>query len=372
MSFVYVKQTEKPEGIIDLLDQIDVELGGKPVFIKPNVVVPASKESGIVTDPHVVKAIIDFFREKGATEFIVGESPGIGQDVQKCFECAGYKFLEKEEGVRLVSLNDGERIEVQWKYGTIRIPEIALKSFYVNVAKLKTHMNTTVTLTMKNQKGLIMDESKKHFHKLGLDEPIAQLAKVVKPDLAIIDGIIGIDGDGPLYSGNKIQSNLLVAGKDILGVDATGARLMEINPLEVEHIRIARELGLGDIDPEILGDAIKKVSIKFTRANEEYFQFQKLYNKRNRYACSMCSNSLYEAIMAVKGNPAYWFKYGPKLAYLIFLKGVNFVSGGNSQLPNKPGKTICFGECTKNFAKENGLDWVPGCPPNPKDILRKL
>ena len=373
MSVVYVKKTGNVKDISGILSEIDPNVDGKTVFIKPNVVVPAEAESGIVADPKLVLEIIEFLRSRGAIKFIVAESPGIGLNVWECFSTAGYDMFKGVEDVELADVRELEPVYVKWKFGEIKVPKILTDSYYVDVAKLKTHMNTTVTLGLKNQKGIILDEEKKHFHRLGLDEPISELASAVKPDLTIIDGITGIEGDGPLYSGKKIQANLLVAGQDVVSVDATASRLMKVDPSKVEHIRLASQLGVGELNPEVRGGNVEELAIPFERANEEYFKLANLYSFRTKYACSMCGVSLYEAIEMVKKNPSYWVRYGPKLAYLVLLRGVNFISGGkNIKTPDNNGKLICFGNCTKKYAEENNAAWVAGCPPNPKDILDAL
>jgi hypothetical protein len=233
-------------------------------------------------------------------------------------------------------------------------------------------MQTTVSLAIKNQKGLLLPSDKKRFHQLGLHEPLARFLEVIKPQLVLVDGIIAIEGDGPLFSGRKKKLNLLLAGDDIVAVDAVCCRIMGIDPSQVHHIRLASEIGMGTLEPKIYGVPLEEVKTTFQRANEECWHFMRIYNWRNPYACSMCVDSIRDALKIAKKKPKYWMTIWPKIIAYATVKGLNFVTGKNAKIPPRKGRVVCLGECTKEFAKKHGFCFVGGCPPKPEDILSML
>jgi uncharacterized protein (DUF362 family) len=360
------------EYIRKLLEPLPHEFSGKRVFIKPNIVVPAKPNTGIVVDPRVVGAFIDFLREQNVKEIMVGEGPGLGVRTEEAFEVSGFTQLAKEKNVQLIDLNKVERVEVPWRYGKISVPKVVLNSYYVNICKIKTHIQTTVSLAIKNQKGLILPSDKKRFHQLGLHEPLARFLEVIKPQLILVDGIIAIEGDGPLFSGRKKKLNLLLAGDDIVAVDAICCKIMGIDPSLVRHIQLASEIGMGTLKPKIYGVTLEEVKTSFQRANEEHWHFMRIYNWRNPYACSMCVDSIRDALKIAKKKPKYWITIWPKIIVYATVKGLNFVTGRNAKIPPRRGHVICLGECTKDFAKKYGFCFVSGCPPKPEDILSAL
>ena len=354
--------------------ELSLKLPDNPkVVLKPNIVGAFTAESAAVTHPALVDAVINVLREKNVEDITVAEGPGVGQDVDTSFKVSGYTKLCERLDVPLVDLNTCERVEVEWAFGKIKLPKIIRDAdFYINVAKMKTHGQTKVTLAMKNQKGLLLAEDKKKFHmQWGLHKPIAELAKIISPDLNIVDGVVGMGGEGPLR-GEKMRSGLLVYGRNIVEVDAASVLLMGFNPDEVEHIKIGREEGIGHLSPNVIGASIKDVKVDYKPANQEYGHVLKIYSWRNPYACSMCIQSFSDAIMLAVKNPKYWTTKIPKLAYYALWMKLHLIQGKNACLPEMDGKVICFGNCTKKLAQKHGLGWIRGCPPKPEDILDAL
>jgi len=369
MSTVYLQKATKPEYVYGLLELMNPIISKSHVFIKPNIVAPFGPLSGIVTDPELVRWVIEYFRQRGIQRITIGEIPGLGVNVEQAFRVSGFRKLADETGVDLVDLSMQEVVHLPWAYGTIQIPKIAMESYYVNMPKLKTHVNTTVTLGLKNQKGLISADIKKLVHREGLHRPLVDIAKVVRPNLNIIDGIIGLQGDGPCSSGKKIRSNVLIASSDILAADVVGCRVMGIDPLDVEHIKLAAEAGIGSVDPVIYGERIQNVEVSFKRANE---LFRRIFNFtvwRNTRACSMCGSQISSAVKQIAVSPRLAITFGPKFAYRFLFAGINVVYGRDASVPMNNSGIICLGMCTKELAKKHGYVWVNGCPPQAKDIV---
>ena len=362
------------KAISDSLHLIDFQLSKKDVFIKPNLVTPAKYDSGIITDPAVVGALADVLREEyHAEDITIGEGPQIGCSVKDCFELGGYNKVAKEHDLKLLDLNLAERTGLPWKYGTIQIPMIIQKCFYINMPKIKTHTQTTVTLSLKNQKGLLTAGDKKNFHRLDLHEHIVELYRIIKPDLVVVDGLVALEGDGPAMGGKIRQLDLVVAGKDALKVDNVCCKIMGIPPSEIKHIKLANEFFGNNETETIKGLQICELNInKFKRANERLKKIGKIYYWRNSSACTMCSESLYQAIKEMKEKPALFLEYGPHVFYHLLFKRLDFLAGKDAEIPSNCGDVCCIGNCLASLAEKNNLRLVEGCPPKPLEILKKL
>ena len=129
----------------------------------------------------------------------------------------------------------------------IFLPDTALRAdLIVSVAKMKTHHWAGATLSMKNLFGLVPGAvygwPKNKLHFIGIDRSIAELHRTFPRTFGIIDGITGMDGNGPIQ-GNPRQSNVLAMGRDLVALDATCCRLMGIDPERIEYLRLASPLG---------------------------------------------------------------------------------------------------------------------------------
>jgi len=165
----------------------------------------------------------------------------------------------------LLDLNKDEFVEVSpsnpLALKEVKIAKTALESTIISVPKLKLHRLASVTLSLKNMMGAVTPKGSIHNH---LSQKIVDLASIIKPRIAVIDGIIA--GEGHETSGNPVEMNLVIAGADPVAVDAVGAAVMGIPPEIVKHLRLAEEKGLGTCDLkqiEILGEPIEKVKKKF-------------------------------------------------------------------------------------------------------------
>ncbi len=165
----------------------------------------------------------------------------------------------------MVDLNKDEFVEVRptnpLSLKKVKIAKTALESTIISVPKLKLHRIANVSLSLKNMMGVMTPKGSMHSH---LNINIADLASIVKPRIAVIDGIIA--GEGHESSEDPVEMNLVVVGKDPVAVDAVGAAVMGVPPEDVKHIRFAVEKGLGISDLnqiKILGESIESVKRKF-------------------------------------------------------------------------------------------------------------
>ncbi len=352
------------------IEALGVDLGGKrTAVIKPNLVIAAAPKTAIVTHPAVVTAVVRVLRAAGIERITIADGPGVGLDVDEVFRKTGYVALAGELGVELLNFNVAERREREWKYGRLGVPAILEDAdLYVNVPKLKTHGYTTVTLSIKNHKGMLSEEDKKLDHHLGLHEPLVEQAKLAPPGLVVLDGIVGLEGDGPL-NGKTKRAGILAVGTNMLELDATGARLMGFDPREITHLAIAEREGLGTLDPEITGTAEE---VRFEPANEEYGRVMNIYSWRDCTACSMCIDSFSAGVHLAIRDPRYWFTLVPKLLYWGFFGKLHIIQGREAKVPSADGRVICLGKCTRDLAEREGLIHFPGCPPSARDVAETM
>lgn len=242
----------------------------KPVLIKPNYINSKHPSTGITTDSRVIEGIVKFLKEhKIAGDIAVGEGSGFG-DTFTAFKIAGVDQVAERWNVKLIDLNKDEFADANTpnplNMKKFRLAKTALESLIISVPKLKPHRIATVTLSLKNMMGTLASKGTMHMG-ASLSENIADLASVVTPCLAVIDGIIA--GEGHETSGNPVPMGLVIAGTDPVAVDAVGAAVMGIPPVSVKHLRLAERKGLGTCHLDqitVLGESIDKVARKFSRS----------------------------------------------------------------------------------------------------------
>ena len=237
---------------------------GKPVLIKPNYINARHPSTGITTDSRVIEGVVKFLKQHSVEDMMIGEGSGFA-DTFKAFQVAGVDAVAEKWNIKLVDLNRDEFVEVEpaapLALKKVKVAKTALESTIISVPKLKPHRLARVTLSLKNMMGAVTPKGSIHNH---LSEKIVDLASIIKPSMAVIDGIIA--GEGHETSGNPVEMNLVIAGTDGVAVDDVGAAVMGIPPESVKHLRFAEERGLGTCDLkriEILGEPIEKVKKKF-------------------------------------------------------------------------------------------------------------
>lgn len=244
-------------------------MGYKKVLIKVNFITTKTWDSGATTDPIVVEAIIKKLKPLPVEVFVV-ESDATVTNADKAFEVTGMGEMCKQNDVQYLNLRHIEdKVKIKIPNGEclkdITVPRLVTESAIISAAKMKTHMATKVTLGMKNMFGLLPDKLKFKYHAKGISKVIVDINTVLKPALTVIDGFVAMEGKGPT-DGTPVKMDLIIAGKDPVATDATGARVMGIDPHEISHIRTAHQKGFGNIDYiEILGEKLEDVRRVFKR-----------------------------------------------------------------------------------------------------------
>jgi len=236
----------------------------KSILIKPNYINASHPSTGITTDSRVIEGAVKFLRQHNLKEVIIGEGSGFA-DTLEAFRVAGVDTVAERWQAKMVDLNKDEFIEFVPKnplaLKRVKIAKTALESTIISVPKLKPHRLAGVTLSLKNMMGAVKAKGTIHNH---LSQKIVDLVSIIKPSVAVIDGIIA--GEGHETSGNPVEMNLVIAGTDPVAVDAVGAAVMGISPESVKHLHLAEEIGLGTCrleQIEVLGEPIEKVRRKF-------------------------------------------------------------------------------------------------------------
>jgi len=234
------------------------------VLVKPNYIEASHPSTGITTDARVVEGVVKFLREQGTKSIVIGEGSGFS-DTMHAFKVAGVDEVARRWNVEIVDLNKDELVEVQipnpFALRKVKIAKTALESRIISVPKLKLHRMAGVTLSLKNVMGVVTPKGSIHNP---LSEKIADLASILKPCMAVVDGIIG--GEGHELAGKPVEMNLVIAGTDPVAVDAVSTAVMGFDPKNVKHLRLAEMKGVGTCDLnriKILGEPIGKVRRKF-------------------------------------------------------------------------------------------------------------
>jgi uncharacterized protein (DUF362 family) len=359
---------------INVLKRIDLSPAkGKKVLLKPNAGRLASKGEGITTDPLVVAAAIDSFKQAGA-EVSVGESPITGVTAMEAFEATGIAAVTLERNCELIDMDKRPFVALEIPEGRaikkIKVcADVFDHDFIVSIPVMKIHMHTLATLSLKNMKGCLWRRSKVDLHMLPmlkdineipLNVAIADMSGVLRPHLSIVDGTVGMEGMGP--SGGKAKKlGLVVAGTDAFAVDSIACRLMGLCAENIPHLRMGAERGYGVIDIEKIKihpeTWINLVSPFSPPPKNLSIEFPKI-NILDKNSCSACQSTL---ILFLK-------KYGEAvLDYFPENTNISMAIGkGHDKVPQN---TICIGNC---MAKANQEKFVKGCPPVGSEILKTI
>ena len=255
---------------LDLIDYKSALAAYSRVLIKVNFITTKTWDTGATTDPIVVEALILRLKDLGV-EVKVVESDATMTNADKAFEITGMKEMCQRHDIECINLRHvKDKVKIPIPNGetlsSITVPRIVKESAIISAAKLKTHMATKVTLGMKNMFGLLPDKFKGKYHAQGISKVVVDINTVLKPTLTVIDGFVAMEGRGPT-DGTPVKMDLVIAGKDVVATDATGARVMGLDPHEISHIRTAAEKGLGNIDNiEIVGEKLEDVKKPFKPA----------------------------------------------------------------------------------------------------------
>jgi len=268
---------------IGSLDAIIKE--GDTVLIKPNLAFQAPPESFAVVDPRTVEAVVSYVKENSkAGKVVVGDNPSLGMHVGRAkpaFDVSGMEEAARLGGAdEIIYFDETETIPVDIPGAKIFKKATVFKPFLdadvvINLPKMKVHIAGTVTLGLKNWNGIIPNvhpsDQQQGAHRIDLGQKMADLYRIRKADLTIVDGIIGMEGQGP-HAGSPIEMNLIIAGTDTVAVDAVTSAIMGFDPIEIPAVRCAATDGLGEMNLkkiDVVGESIQSVRKIFRRPNND-------------------------------------------------------------------------------------------------------
>jgi len=352
--------------------------GGESVVIKPNIFAP--RPAPTTTDPRVVAALVRIAFEAGAGDVIVADGRSIStakfreshNTTRACAELIGMTSAVEAVGGRMVYLEEDKFVEVEVPGGLVlkraHVPRTVLEAdVLINVPVLKIHSLTYVTLGIKNLHGLLSDEDKLFGHNYReLPTKLADFLRLRKPDLTVVDAITGQEADHA-EEGRPVDMRLIIAGRDVVAVDAVASAVIGFDPSEVDTTRLADEHGLGEGDLraiQILGESIESVRRPFAKPDIEL------------------SSRLFPGVRIIAGDYCrscqYYTRRGlDKLAQSGALDGsreLTIVLGKEPPVPDQlPGKVIMLGDCClasssvrrlrDHLLLEGRLQVVYACPP---------
>ncbi len=220
----------------------------KIVLLKPNFVEPSSEAPWVCTHPALVAAAAEVFLGWGVRELFIAEAPGHCRDSQLVLETAGCLPVLRDYKIDFADLNYDDVVFKRNRLGFTKLEKFLLPKtleradWIVSMPKLKTHHWAGVTLSLKNMFGVLPGVHygwpKNVLHHAGINESIIDLNAVVKPNLAIVDAVVGMEGDGPLMGSPKALGGI-VMGENPTAVDATCARLMDVVPERIPYLAMA-------------------------------------------------------------------------------------------------------------------------------------
>ncbi len=254
--------------------QCGLDVRGKRVLLKPNLV-EFDSATVINTDASVIAAAVELFHRLGAAEVKIGEGPGHRRDTLDLAEDARYRAsIPKFESI-FTDLNRDDVAPIKGFAGESEFyfPKTVLAAdLIVSLAKMKTHHWAGATLSMKNFFGIVPGSvygwPKNKLHYIGIPQSVVELNRVFRNTFAIVDGVVGMEGNGPIQ-GTPKPAGVLVMGHDLVAVDATCCRIMGIDPEKVEYLRLAATLGhvhIGRIEQR--GETIASVHTNFALIDE--------------------------------------------------------------------------------------------------------
>lgn len=365
------------EAMAEALDPGDVS--GKLVLVKPNCCYPTPGGTGVVTHPETARGVIKYLKEAKAGEIWLGDSAIYGLDTDEALEKSGLAQVTKDENIRLVNLDDCEPVKLEtprpMAVESMQVSSLALEAeMIISVPVMKCHMHAGASLGLKNMKGCLWGRQKRDFHHLqekdafkpwheykNIDRAIADLFSVLPPQAVVLDGVVGMEGLGPLL-GQPKPLGLVAASKSPLAADLTGLALMGLDVITAAHILLAAHK-IGWLNPELTdlnldGELLRSTASQFKPAKAEdlsrkYPQFK----VQEGQTCSACPATM-TAFLLTHGD-----KYAGRDQVCVAL-------GKGLDLSTVPDGSVLFGNCTVKL-RDKG-EFVAGCPPVPSDLVKAI
>ncbi|MFW9893963.1 MAG: DUF362 domain-containing protein [Candidatus Thorarchaeota archaeon] len=242
------------------------------MLIKPNICTISDSTGYSVTRIETVKALIELLLEINKKLSIkIIESDSQSKNAKDAFDKFGYTHLcddMQKTGfdVCTIDLSDTPLTELEFVgeyFENPELPEILLNAgYFISVAIPKTHYLSFLTGVLKNLFGVLPRKGQSFYHSR-IDDVILDLARIIRPNLNIVDARVGIEG----WNGPRTRNlNAFIVGHGAVSVDSTMARIMGFEPEQIRHIMRTKDYDLGTINPSVLGESIESVFVRFNPA----------------------------------------------------------------------------------------------------------
>ncbi len=299
----------------------------RKVVIKPNLCDLVSWEAGVTTDPAWLPLLAAELRAiRPDVQIVVIESDAVSayknsRSCDETYDRLGYREIAARHGIELVNLTKSESIEIALEGipQPVLISELFLEEFYfISIANLKVHPYERMTGILKNSLGLLTEADISSLHPY-LSQMLSHLHRLCPPDLCIIDGRIGLEGQGPII-GDPVPMNSIIFSNDALTADVAACKLMMIPPEEVPHLRkVAKDLGRKFPEVE-LPAGIQPRPFAFNASSHSAI-LVKFANRRLHRSSELFTNRWIDRLQRFKREPVKFVAEGiPKLARRLYAR----------------------------------------------------
>ncbi len=352
----------------------------KSILIKPSFVFPiddATRAIAINTHVNLVAGIVKSLSERGARLIYIAENKTMAT-ARYAFARVGIKKAVKGiKNVKMCYLDEKKRKNVVVedpfiKDHVIKYPKLLVDDsidYFISVPKLKGNLYANVTLSVKNNLGLISKKERLKHHDTSLHDHLSDITLIRQPDIIITDTIVSGEGNGPSEV-KPINTQMMIVGDNCLAVDTTCCYLIGIDPNEIKHLKNLAERGIGPID-------IQDIELN----NKEYLE-----SKKSKFTPVDRNLNVHPNLKVFQGKedcypgcPAflrtYLDAYGNNLGWET-LSGMTIIVGNDLEIPEEElqklekRKTIVYGDCVKQY-KEHGV-FFKGCPPDYVNAMFKI
>lgn len=244
------------EAVERAFELFPLKIEGRRVLVKPNVLRSSDAKEGIVTNPALLRAVVEKLETLKPASIIVGDNPGLfdyGAN-EECFRKTG--LMEAAKGYYQNIGNHSRAMEFNPEFMATVSPSAAVmdSDIFISLPKFKTHGLTVVTGAIKNSYGILPGAQKARLHKAAgsperFHELVVDVFRLRVPDLFIMDAVVGMEGNGPA-SPELREIGRVLASNNAVALDSVVATMMGCDPARLRFLRRAKELGLGEYEIE--------------------------------------------------------------------------------------------------------------------------
>jgi len=285
---------------------------GKDLFIKFSMPWCDFLLPGMCTTPWALEAVVEVVQNHVADIYLIEGIAAAKQSFRKGCRINQYDRVAERYGkmrLRNVGLEPMVEVKVpEARLSSIRLPKSVLEvGNYISVSPMKTHSVTGFTGALKNQFGV--SHHKRILYHICLDEVIATINREIKPNFAVIDGTVSLEGQGPA-NGESIERDLILSSPDLVAVDAVACRTMGINPEKIGHITTSQRRGVGNMKAEVVGERAEDHVHRFKPATPQGYAELMFWVRRQPVLGNFVFNYLWNlGTYAVKVYRDLWYIY---------------------------------------------------------------